>query len=278
MTARADASDPTVEAHVRCPDPESCETSAERTHRLLTRARRAEAGERQRLVDEVVESHLPLARSLARRFSYRSDDSEDLFQVACLGLVQACHRFDPEQPSFVSFAIPTINGMMQRHLRDHGWLVRPPRAAQELALKIDRQWPRLNQELGTAPDDTALAERIGQGVSVEQIREARLATAGRRNTSLDATPSRAATFAAPLDDEIASNEARMLVQKGCRQLDPSDQELLRLRFYEDQPQAEIAAALGVSQMQVSRRLRRIFTTLRASIGEIDEQARVSNAA
>jgi RNA polymerase sigma-B factor len=279
MTAHVAASPPTTDpAGSHRPPAEDHETSGERTRRLLTRAQHAEAGERQRLIEEVVESHLPLARSLARRFSYRSDDSEDLFQVACLGLVQACHRFDPVQPSFVSFAIPTITGMMQRHLRDHSWLVRPPRGAQELALKIDKQWPRLNQELGAAPDDTALAARIGQGVSVEQIREARLATAGRRNTSLDAPTSRAATFAAPLEDEVASHEARLLVQKGCRQLDPADQELLRRRFYDDQPQAEIAAALGVSQMQVSRRLRRIFTTLRAAIGEIDEQTDISTAA
>ena len=258
--------------------PENLQASAVRTHRLLTQAQQAEAGERRRLIDEVVESHLPLARSLARRFSYRADDSEDLYQVACLGLLQACHRFDPEQPSFIAFAIPTITGMMQRHLRDHSWLVRPPRGAQELALKIDKQWPRLTQELGATPDDRALAEWVGQDVSVKEVREARLAAAGRRGTPLDTMPRHVTAFAAWLDEEIEASETRLLLQKACRQLDSRDQEVLRLRFYEEQSQAEIAAAFGVSQMQISRRLRRIFTTLRSAIGEIDGQAGISNAA
>lgn len=259
-------------------DPEDRQVSALRTRQLLAQAQHAEAGERQRLIDEVVQSHLGLARSLARRFSYRPEDSEDLYQVACMALVQACHRFDPEQPSFVAFAIPTITGMMQRHLRDHSWLVRPPRAAQELALKLTKQWPRLSQELGATPDDTALAQQLGQDVSVKEVHEARLAAAGRRGTSLDATPTHVTAPAGLLDQEVEASETRLLLQKACRQLDPQDQELLRLRFYGEQSQAEIAATLGVSQMQICRRLKRIFTTLRAAIGEIDEHADTSNTA
>lgn len=254
------------------------EALAKRTHSLLARAQEADAGERQLLIDEVVESHLVLARNLARRFSYGREDGEDLYQVACLALVEACHRFDPERPSFIGFAIPTITGTMQRHLRDHGWLVRPPRRTLELALKLNKQWAQLSQDLGATPDDETLAEQLGGGVTGGQVREARLAAAGRHNTSLDGPSTHPANFADPQNSEMRASELRLLVQKACRGLDSQDRELLRLRFYEEQSQAKIAAQLGVSQMQISRRLERVLTTLRAAIGETDDHVSSSNAA
>lgn len=124
---------------------------ADRTLQLLSRARIADVEERQRLHDEVVTSHLWLAESLARRFQYRGEDLDDLQQVARIGLVEACQRFDPERGSFIAFASPTITGVLKRHFRDHGWLVRPPRRTQELASGIWKQWPELVQQLGSIP-------------------------------------------------------------------------------------------------------------------------------
>ena len=116
-------------AHVRDP-------RAEHTIELLRRAGAADGEEQQRLLDEVVTSHLWLAETLARRFQYRGEDLDDLQQVARIGLVEACRRFDPERGSFIAFAIPTITGVLKRHFRDHGWLIRPPRRTQELASGI----------------------------------------------------------------------------------------------------------------------------------------------
>lgn len=244
---------------------------------LLVRAQQAEPVERRRIVDEVVESHLWLARSLAKRFAYRPQERDDLVQVACLGLVQACHRFDPAQPLFLAFAIPTVTGTLQRHLRDYSWSVRPPRPVQELAVRMNKQWGRLAQDLGAIPDSAGLAAQLGGGVSVSQVREARVAAAGRSSVSLDGTPSYAASWAAPHEPQEAAAEARLLLHKAWKRLSPEDRELLRLRFYEEQSQVTIAAALGFSQMHVSRRLARVLATLRAAIGDIHDGSDTADA-
>src|SRR5829696_3640414 len=121
------------------------EDLAERTQNLLLEAETAELARRQQIIDEVVCSHLWLAETLARRFLHRGEDEEDLVQVARTGLVEAAQRFAPEQGAFIAFAVPTITGVLKRHFRDHGWMVRPPRRTQELASGIWQQWPALVQ-------------------------------------------------------------------------------------------------------------------------------------
>jgi len=170
----------------------SREQLAEHTNDLLVEAETADPVERQRILDDVVTSHLWLAEMLARRFSHRGEDEEDLLQVACTGLVEACRRFDPHQGSFVGFAVPTITGVLKRHFRDHGWFVRPPRPTQELASIIWRQWPNLVQQMGAVPGTRDLAEELDEPVGA--VQQAHFASQGYSTSSIDAAMSRGICF------------------------------------------------------------------------------------
>src|SRR4051812_46034075 len=239
-----------------CPQT-SREELADRTHNLLVEAETAGPARRQQIIDEVVCSHLWLAETLARRFLHRGEDEEDLLQVACTGLVEACHRFDPHQGSFVGFAVPTITGVLKRHFRDHGWVVRPPRPTQELASIIWRQWPTLVQEMGAVPRSQDLAEELGE--SVGAVQQARFASRGYSASSIDLAMSRGICFSSDETDEAIDRiEARMIIEEALAQLDDDERQLIRLRFYEQRSQSEIAVEIGTSQMQVSRLLARLM--------------------
>ena len=147
---------------------------------------------RQHLLDEVITSHLWLAEKLARQFRHRGVDDDDLVQVARTGLVEACLRFDPHRGSFVGFAEPTINGVLKRHFRDHGWTVRPPRPTQELAASIWRRWPSLVQEMGSLPCTQDLADELG--APVDAVQQARMASEGYSALSIDTAMSRGVCF------------------------------------------------------------------------------------
>ena len=159
------------------------EELAERTRALLLEAETAGPLRRQHLLDEVITSHLWLAEKLARQFRHRGVDDDDLVQVARTGLVEACLRFDPHQGSFVGFAEPTINGVLKRHFRDHGWTVRPPRPTQELAASIWRRWPSLVQEMGSLPCTQDLADELG--APVDAVQQARMASEGYSALSIE---------------------------------------------------------------------------------------------
>ena len=252
---------PDIPAHVRDP-------RAEHTLELLRRAATADGDEQQRLRDEVVTSHLWLAETLARRFQYRGEDLDDLQQVARIGLVEACRRFDPERGSFIAFAIPTITGVLKRHFRDHGWLIRPPRRTQELASGIWKQWPALVQRLGTIPSEAELARQLGQPVG--EVSAARYASQSYSPTSMDAAAERGVTFgSAEAEEELQRVEARLIIEGALAQLTEDERRLLILRFFDQHSQAEIAAELGTSQMQVSRLLTRVLTKLRLIIGSLN---------
>jgi RNA polymerase sigma-B factor len=244
------------------------EQLAKRTHDLLAEARTADPERRQEIYDEVVSTHLWLAESLSRKLWHPGEDREDLLQVACTGLVEACIRFDPGQSSFVAFAIPTITGVLKRHYRDHGWAVRPPRHTQELASSLWRQWPALVQSTGAIPKDKDLAEHCGEPVSA--VRQARLASQCYTPSSIDAAMSRGVAFAAPTaEDELDRIEARLMIRTAMSRLDCEERKLIWLRFFEEQSQSAIAAELGISQMQISRLLARVLTKLRTIIGDLE---------
>jgi RNA polymerase sigma-B factor len=242
------------------------ESAAEKTTRLLRRARDSAPGERARLQNEVVATHLWLADSLARRFHNRGEEPEDLQQVARFGLVQAVQRYDPEHGPFLAFAIPTISGCLKRHFRDHGWLVRPPRRTQELAAQLRQEWPDLIQRLHTDPSEADLADHLGQSITL--VREASGANQCYRPSSLTAI--QGAGLAEPTAaDELATCESRLVIGRAWSQLTADERVLLTMRFYEDRSQSAIAAELGVSQMQVSRLLSRTLHRLRSIIGGLD---------
>jgi RNA polymerase sigma-B factor len=254
------------EVHLALPVPQiPREELAGRTHDLLVAAKTAGPAKRQRILDEVVTSHLWLAETLARRFMHRGEDYEDLLQVACTGLVEACQRFDPGQGSFVGFAVPTITGVLKRHFRDHGWVVRPPRPTQELASIIWRQWPVLVQQMGAVPRAQDLAKELGEPVGA--VQQARFASQGYSATSIEAAMCGGMCFCSnETDEDIGRTEARLIIDEALAQLDEGECRLIQLRFFEQRSQSEIAEELGTSQMQVSRLLSRLLVKMRTIIG------------
>ncbi len=221
--------------------------------------------------EELAVRFMPVARQLALRYRHSGELIDDLTQVACLGLLKAIDRYDPEVGNgFARYALPTMVGELKRHFRDKGWAMRVPRATQELALKVNEALGALPAKLGRAPRPRDVAEAIG--VSVEEVLEAMEAATAYEATSLDAP--RAAggddeewTQAGTLGDEDPGYE---LVELGealrgtLAALPPRDRLILRLRFERDWTQAEIAAAVGISQMHVSRLLRRSLDRLSAA--------------
>ncbi len=236
----------------------------DRTDRMLF-ARR-DAGDR-RAREQLIERFLPLARSVARRYERPGEPLDDLVQVASLALVKAVDRFDPELGNaFTSFAVPTIVGELKRYFRDRTWAVRPPRAVQELTVRVDRAAVRLSQQFDRAPTVAQLSAATGD--SPEQVLEAMQARAGRRGLSLEAPAGRDEDALAlqdtlgVSDDGYATVEDRADLGGLLAYLSPRDRMVVRLRFEEDLTQSEIGALLGVSQMQISRIVRHAIDQLR----------------
>jgi RNA polymerase sigma-B factor len=210
--------------------------------------------------EELIERKLPLARALARRYAGGRAEREDLAQVAALGLIKAIDRFDPERgTAFTSFAVPTITGELRRHLRDTAWAVHVPRGMQEVALELMRLSAELASVLGRSPSPGELADASGR--PVEEVLEALEARHGLDADSLDA-PVQAEDGTTPherfgsVDDDLELVVSRATVQSAVGRLPERERELLRLRFEEQLTQREIGDRIGVSQMHVSRLLRR----------------------
>ncbi|MFW6597543.1 sigma-70 family RNA polymerase sigma factor [Propionibacteriaceae bacterium Y2011] len=215
------------------------------------------------LLDAVVVCNLPVAVSLAHRYSRRGEEDDDLVQVAELALVEAAHRFDPDRGDFLAFAVPTILGSLKRHFRDQGWTIRPPRRLQELQTRLNRAWPELAQSLGRTPTNDELAAAVDG--DAHDVSEAAGTRDCYRPASLDAT----VFDGAPLSTTVAQQEDGFDVVDvvttlgpACRRLSPTDRQLLWLRFFEERTQREIAEEFGVSQMHISRSLARILAELR----------------
>ena len=216
--------------------------------------------------DELVERFLPLATQLARRYRRGAEPLEDLVQVASVGLLKAIERFDPERGiAFSSFAVPTITGELKRYFRDKGWALRVPRDLQELAQRVDRMTDRLTHEHGRAPTVSEIADELE--ITLEQVLEAREAAAAFRADSLD-RPCGDDQDATRLADTLGAAEPGYLQAEQSATLEAlmsvlsdREREVLRLRFAEDLTQSEIAHRVGVSQMHVSRLLRKAVTQL-----------------
>ena len=219
--------------------------------------------------DELVARFMPLARSLARRYGRTSEPFEDLLQVASLGLLKALNRFDPGRGHpFASFAVPTILGEMRRYFRDSGWAVHMPRGMQEQALKVRDAQERLTNEHSHAPTVGQLAEYLE--LDTEDVLDTLQALQAYETLSLDAPPPSAEDEAMTCGDALGRNDERYelieldaTVTAALAQLPPRERVILHMRFVDDLTQTEIAARVGVSQMQVSRLLRRSLDQLRA---------------
>jgi RNA polymerase sigma-B factor len=227
--------------------------------------------------DERVHSHLGLAHQLARRFSNRGETHDDLVQVASLALVRAAERFDPDRGvMFSTFAAASIIGELKRHFRDRGWAVRAPRRLQEMVLEIGSTTDRLGQELGRAPTVPELAKEIG--ASEADVLEALEAGQGYRTASLDARDREGQTMAESLgaeDSGFVGVENHSALAKAMGTLSPRDREIVQLRFVDGLTQSEIAARLGVSQMQISRLLAASLRRLRSNMNARERARTVS---
>ncbi len=220
--------------------------------------------------EELVRRFLPLARKLARRYSGAHEPFEDLLQVASLGLVKAIDRFDVDRrTAFSSFAVPTILGELKRYFRDLGWSVHVPRGAQELALKVEEAQQRLTSRSGRPPSVPELAEYLE--LSVEDVLEALETAEAHHAASLDCPrddgDGDSGTLAdafGRLDERFELVDARVSIASAARHLGERERRVLRLRFVDDLTQSQIASQIGVSQMQVSRILRRAL----AQLGEL----------
>ena len=218
--------------------------------------------------EELVERFMPLTRSLTRRYGRSSEPFEDLLQVASLGLLKAIDRFDPARGfPFQSYAVPTILGEMRRYFRDSGWAVHVPRGAQERALKVRDAQERLTNETGRAPSVNQLAQYLE--LDVEDVIDALQAIRAYETVSLDAPRVGHDDEVISYGDSIGGEDARFelveldaTVSAAVAHLPARDRLVLHLRFVEDLTQTEIAEQIGISQMQVSRLLRRSLEQLR----------------
>ena len=241
------------------------------THDLLLEAASAEDDRRRELLDQVILLNKGVAEALANRYRGRGVAHEDLQQAAYEGLVKAVHKFDPTvRPDLLTYAVPTIRGEIQRWFRDHSWMVRPTRRIQELQWAVSRAGELLSQDLGRDPHPEEIADEVG--CSVEEVEEARQAFGCFSTPSLDrpvATadgPTLGETIPDEDDRDREAAEARAVLAPVIRQLPERDRRILYLRFFEDQSQRDIGEELGVTQMQVSRLLTRIFGDIRAELG------------
>jgi RNA polymerase sigma-B factor len=222
--------------------------------------------------EELVERFLPLARSLANRYAGGPEPTEDLHQVASLGLVKAIEGYDPTLGyTFASYAAPTILGELKRHFRDRGRQVHLPRGLQERIAEIDRAVDVLPTKLGRAPSAADVAAHTG--FELEEVLEAMEAASARRPYSLDAAvgpDEDAAVLADTIGDEdpaYQTVEYGEAIARTLALLPERERLILNLRFVEDLTQSEIAERVGISQMHVSRLLRRALDAVREQVPE-----------
>jgi RNA polymerase sigma-B factor len=211
---------------------------------------------------ELVERLVPFARKLARRYTYTGEPFDDLFQVACLGLLKAIDRYEPSRGSkFTSYAAPTIMGELKRHFRDRVWAMYVPRDLKERVLAVTRAADDLGKTLGRSPKPLEVSRAVG--CSLEEVREAYEAARAYEITSLDRAMAPDEDASAPLIDLIAKDDGsyeladeRMAIARTWSTLPEIERRTLELRFVHDLTQREIGERIGYSQMHVSRLLRR----------------------
>jgi RNA polymerase sigma-B factor len=221
------------------------------------------------LKEELVHRFMPLARSLALRYRGASEQLEDLIQVASLGLVKSLDGFKLDRgQSFIAYAAPTILGELRRHFRDRVWEVRLPRGLQERTMAVNEAASQLSDELGSTPTVSQIAGRLE--LDEEEVSEALQADEARRTLSLDIPRSRQDRESVPMVESVGraepgydAVEARLAAEEAP--LDERERRVLTLRFESDLNQHEIGRRLGVSQMQVSRIMRRALRKLLVAV-------------
>jgi len=215
-------------------------------------------------VDTLIDTHLGLAYGLAARFGGRSAASEDLRQVAAEALVKAANSYDPDRNvPFPAYATPTILGTLKRYFRDNTWGVHVPRSMQERALAIARARDELTQELGRSPSPTDLAKHLDMPLG--EVISGIEAVAGYQSFPLDASGGREPATGSTSDPAMELVENIQALRPLLEALPDRERRMLAMRFGEEMTQTQIAEAIGVSQMQVSRLLDRCLRELRTNL-------------
>jgi RNA polymerase sigma-B factor len=231
--------------------------------------------------EQLIERYMSLVRSLARRYSYRGEQLDDLIQIGAIGLIKAIDRFDLERGvELTTYATPNIIGEIKRHFRDRGWSVRVPRGLQELNVQLSRLVEQLTVQLERSPTITELAKAAN--VEEEEVLEA--LESGRAYSSLSLSAGSSLGDDEEVDPletigteehEYELSEDRAVLEPGFRVLDERERRILHLRFFEGLTQSQIAQQIGISQMHVSRLIRRSLEKIRDEIASegLDEPPR-----
>jgi RNA polymerase sigma-B factor len=226
--------------------------------------------------EKLIEQYMSLVRSLARRYSYRGEQLEDLVQIGAIGLIKAIDRFDLERGvELTTYATPNIIGEIKRHFRDKGWAVRVPRGLQELNVQLSRLMEQLTVQLSRSPTIAELAQ--ASGATEEDVLEA--LESGRAYSSLSLSSGGGGDGEDDLDPlesigteehQYEVSEDRAVLAPGFRALDERERMILQLRFFDGLTQSQIAQQVGISQMHVSRLIRRSLEKIRDEIASDEE--------
>jgi RNA polymerase sigma-B factor len=226
--------------------------------------------------EQLIEQYMSLVRSLARRYAYRGEQLDDLVQIGAIGLIKAIDRFDLDRGvELTTYATPNIIGEIKRHFRDKGWSVRVPRGLQELNVQLSRLIEQLTVQLSRSPTIPELAKAAG--VEEEQVLEA--LESGRAYSSLSLNSGGGSDEDGELDPlesigteehQYEVSEDRAVLAPGFRVLEERERTILHLRFFEGLTQSQIAQQVGISQMHVSRLIRRSLEKIREEIASEEE--------
>ena len=219
--------------------------------------------------EELVERHLPLVRSLARRYAGRGESLEDIEQVGAIGLIKAIDRYElSREVALTTYATPNVVGEIKRHFRDKGWAIRVPRALQELNGKMGPTIERLTTKLGRSPSIAEIAAEFE--TTPEQVLEALEAGSAYAPASLSVGPGVEGELD-PMetigteDEEFERTDDRASLEPALAGLPEREREILRMRFAEGLTQTQIADKVGISQMHVSRLIRRSLDRMREEL-------------
>ena len=219
--------------------------------------------------EALVQRHLPLVRSLARRYAGRGESLEDIEQVGAIGLIKAIDRYElSREVALTTYATPNVVGEIKRHFRDKGWAIRVPRALQELNGKMGPTIERLTARLGRSPSIAEIAHEFQ--TTPEQVLEAMEAGSAYAPQSLSAGPDGDSELD-PMetigseDVEFERTDERTSLEPALELLPDREQLILKLRFEEGLTQTQIAEKIGISQMHVSRLIRRSLERMRAQL-------------
>lgn len=240
----------------------------ERTRELFRRYKE-EGDEEAR--EQLIVSHVNLVRYIAAKFKNRGEPLDDLIQVGTIGLIKAIDRFDPSRGlEFTTYATPTIMGEIKRHFRDKGWTIRVPRRLQELSAKVNSATDELTAQLQRSPSIEEVADCLG--TTADEVLEAMESSSayssvpleGQGNNEEDDAPSVIDRYAS-VDGDLEASDDRMVLEEVIGEFPEADQQAIRMRFIDGMTQVEIAKRLGISQVQVSRMLRRALRRIQDKI-------------